>query len=81
MKADENNTILESTLPSKWKFNNGSLMLAHIDPLMHLLFYGIGSSTIEELRHFLVMRERHSQFKKDSRFPNRKGQLFEDILV
>ena len=64
VKAAENNTILGSTLPSKWKFNKGPLMLAHIDPLMHLLFYGVGSSTIEELKHFLVMRERHSQFKR-----------------
>ena len=40
VKAAENNTILESTLPSKWKFNNDPLMLAHIDPLVHLLLYG-----------------------------------------
>ena len=68
VKAAENNTILESTLPSKWKFNNGPLMLAHIVPLMHLLFYGVGSSTIEELKFFLLMRERHSQFKKIADF-------------
>ena len=38
IKAAENNINVPLSLPSKWKFNNGPLMLAHIDPLMHLLF-------------------------------------------
>ena len=38
-------------------------MLNHIDPIMHLIFYGVGGSTVEEVKLFLTKRERHSNFK------------------
>lgn len=50
VSAPENDILFESIIPSKWKFNSGPLMLTHIDSLMYLLFYGIGSSTIVELQ-------------------------------
>ena len=53
-KAADNNLPFQEIIPSKWKFNKGPLMLTHIDPLMHLIFYGVGSSTIEELQKFLI---------------------------
>ena len=63
-KAADNNLPFQEIIPSKWKFNKGPLMLTHIDPLMHLIFYGVGSSTIEELQKFLMKRESHAKFKK-----------------
>ena len=39
-------------------------MLNHIDPIMHLIFYGVVGSTIEELQLSLSKRKKHSNFKR-----------------
>ena len=55
---------ITDVLPAKWKHHAGPLMLNHIDPIMHLIFYGVGSSTIEELQSFLSKRRKQSNFKR-----------------
>ena len=64
VRAAENNISLDTIIPSKWRYNKGALILTHIDPLMHLIFYGVASSTMEEIQKFLILREKHGQFKK-----------------
>ena len=64
VRAAENNISLDTVIPSKWRYNKGALILTHIDPLMHLIFYGVASSTMEEIQKFLIQREKHGQFKK-----------------
>ena len=55
---------IADVLPAKWKHHTGPLLLNHIDPIMHLIFYGVVGSTIEELQLFLSKRKKHSNFKR-----------------
>ena len=64
INAVQDGTNINNVIPAKWKHNTGPLLLNHIDPIMHLIFYGVGSSTIEEVQLFLTKRKRHSNFKK-----------------
>ena len=63
-KAVSEGIDITEVLPAKWKHHTGLLMLNHIDPIMHLIFYGVVASTIEELQLFLSKRKKHSNFKR-----------------
>ena len=36
----------------------------YIDPIMHLVFYGTGASTIEEITKYLKLKRQHAEFSK-----------------
>ena len=55
---------IQDFIPSSWKYNDCPLNEFYIDPIMHLVFYGTGASTIEEITKYLKLKRQHTEFSK-----------------
>ena len=60
----ENDPVIQECIPSQWKYKDGPINEAYIDPIMHLVFYGVASSCIEEITNYLKLRKKHASFKR-----------------
>ena len=55
---------IQDFIPSSWKYNDCPFNEFCIDPIMHLVFYGTGASTIEEITKYLKLKRQHAEFSK-----------------
>ena len=56
-------TAINDIVPKQWMKQSGAINERYIDAIMHLVFYGIGGSTVQEVTNYLKMKKKHASFK------------------
>ena len=52
----ELNRVIKDVTPLQWVHHKGPINEKYIDSSMHLVFYGVGSSSIEDVTNYLKLK-------------------------
>ena len=62
LTAGELKKVIDNTIPKQWQYQTGFLNERYIDAIMHMIFYGIGASSIHDITIYLKSKKKHASF-------------------